>query len=185
MTVPADKFDHYRNYLRFLARTQMPVHLRARMDASDLVQQSLLQACEAADDFRGSSDAELMAWLRKILAGVVSHTIRDQHRERRDVFREQAIQQNLDQSSVYLASAFVADDAGPSAVVRKEELARDIAELVEQLPETQRDAIILHYWQEVPLKQVGELLGKSPAAIASLLQRGLATLRDQAGKLEQ
>ena len=86
---------------------------------------------------------------------------------------------------MYLASAFVADDAEPSAVVRKEELARDIAELVEQLPETQRDAIILHYWQEVPLKQVGELLGKSPAAIASLLQRGLATLRDQAGKLEQ
>jgi RNA polymerase sigma-70 factor (ECF subfamily) len=65
-------------------------------------------------------------------------------------------------------------------MIEKEELARSIAELVEQLPEAQRDAVILHYWQEIPLKQLAEILDKSPAAVAGLLQRGLATLREQA-----
>jgi len=180
---PADRFEQYRNYLRFLARTQMPLHLRTRIDASDLVQQSMLQAYEAAEQFRGSSEAEMMAWLRQILAGVVSHTLRDQHRERRDIFREQAIQQHLDHSSVYLTSAFIASDTAPSMAMRREELAKQLADLVEALPESQRDAIILHYWQEVPLRQVAEILGKTPAAVASLLQRGLATLREQSGKL--
>ncbi len=183
--VTAEQFDKYRSYLRFLARTQMPVHLRARLDPSDIVQQSLLQAHQAAVEFRGTSDAEMMAWLRKILAGVVAHTIRDQHRDRRDIFKEQAIQQRLDQSSVFLASAFIASDRPASAIIADEELARGVAELVEQLPEAQRDAVILHYWQEIPLKQVAETLGKSPAAVAGLLQRGLATLREQAtGKLQ-
>jgi DNA-directed RNA polymerase specialized sigma24 family protein len=40
--------------------------------------------------------------------------------------------------------------------------------------------VILHYWQEIPLKQLAEILDKSPAAVAGLLQRGLATLREQA-----
>lgn len=183
--VTAEQFDKYRSYLRFLARTQMPVHLRARLDPSDIVQQSLLQAYQAAEEFRGSSDAEMMAWLRKILAGVVAHTIRDQHRDRRDIFKEQAIQQRLDQSSVFLASAFIASDRPASAIIAQEDLMRGVAELVEQLPEAQRDAVILHYWQEIPLKQVAETLGKSPAAVAGLLQRGLATLREQAnGKLQ-
>lgn len=173
-------FEKYRRYLQFLARTQLPNHLRNRMDPSDIVQQSLLQAHQAAGDFQGSSDGELMAWLRQIIARVIAHTIRDQHRDCRDIFKEQAIQQRLDQSSVFLANAFIAASPSPSVVVEKEELARSIAELVEQLPEAQRDAVILHYWQGVPLKQLAEILNKSPAAVAGLLQRGLATLREQA-----
>ena len=145
-----------------------------------MVQQSFLNAHQAAGNFRGQSDAELMAWLRKILAGVVAHAVRDQHRDRRDVGRECSIQQQLDQSSFLLASALVAPDRAPSAIVAQEELARSVAELVERLPDDQRDAIILHYWQESSLKQVSEILGKSPASVAGLLQRGLATLREQA-----
>ena len=180
LKITQEHFEKYRRYLQFLARTQLPNHLRSRMDPSDIVQQSLLQAHAAAGDFRGSSDGELMAWLRSIVAGVISHTIRDQHRDRRDIFKEQAIQQRLDQSSVFLAKAFIAAVPSPSVMIEKEELARSIAELVEQLPEAQRDAVILHYWQEIPLKQLAEILDKSPAAVAGLLQRGLATLREQA-----
>lgn len=175
-----EEFDMYRNYLCFLARTQMPMDLRARLDPSDLVQQSLLQAHQATEQFRGSSHAELMAWLRQILASVVSRALRDQHRDRRDIFREQTIQDRMDQSSILLTSAFVVTGHSPSTAAAQNELQRQIAELVEQLPEAQRDAVILHYWQEIPLKQVSEMLEKSPAAVAGLLQRGLSTLRQKA-----
>ncbi len=180
MNISEQQFERYRNYLRFLARTQLPTHLRARMDPSDIVQQSMLQAHQAAEDFRGTSEAELMAWLRAILAGVVAHTIRDQHRGVRDVYKEQSIQQQLDQSSSFLANALISPLQSPSVALRQEELARSVAELVEELPDAQRDAIVLHYWQQLPLKQVAETLGKSPAAVAGLLQRGLTTLREKA-----
>lgn len=180
MTISEQQFERYRNYLKFLARTQLPTHLRARLDPSDIVQQSMLQAHQAADDFRGNSDAELMAWLRTILAGVVSHTVRDQHRGVRDVFKEHNIQQQLDQSSLFLANALISPLKTPSVVMHQEEVARNVADLVEELPDAQRDAIVLHYWQQLPLKQVAETLGKSPAAVAGLLQRGLATLREKA-----
>ncbi len=180
--ISEEQIEKNRRYLQFLARTQLPNHLRNRVDPSDIVQQSMLQAHQAAGDFRGSSEGELMAWLRKIAAGVIAHTIRDQHRDRRDIFREQAIQQRLDQSSVFLANAFMATAPSPSAKIEKEELARSVAELVEQLPEMQRDAVILHYWQGTPLRELAEILNKSPSAVAGLLQRGLATLREQAGR---
>ena len=184
MKISEQQFERYRNYLRFLARTQLPTHLRARLDPSDIVQQSMLQAHQAADDFRGNSDAELMAWLRTILAGVVAHAVRDQHRGVRDVFKEQNIQQQLDQSSLFLANALISPLKTPSVVMHQEEVARSVADLVEELPDAQRDAIVLHYWQQLPLKQVAETLGKSPAAVAGLLQRGLATLREKAeGKI--
>ena len=150
------------------------------MDPSDIVQQSMLQAHQAADDFRGTSEAELMAWLRTILAGVVAHAVRDKHRGVRDVYKEQSIQQQLDQSSLFLANALISPLQSPSVALRQEELARSVAELVEELPDAQRDAIVLHYWQQLPLKQVAETLGKSPAAVAGLLQRGLTTLREKA-----
>ena len=184
VNISEEQFARYRNYLRFLARTQLPIHLRARLDPSDIVQQSMLQAHEAAEDFRGNSDAELMAWLRAILGGVVAHAIRDQHRGVRDVYKEHSIQQQLDQSSLFLANALISPVQAPSVAMRQEELARSVAELVEELPDAQRDAIVLHYWQQLPLKQVAETLGKSPAAVAGLLQRGLATLREKAeGKI--
>jgi len=180
VNISEEQFERYRNYLRFLARTQLPPHLRARLDPSDIVQQSMLQAHEAAEAFRGNSEAELMAWLRAILGGVVAHAIRDQHRGVRDVYKEHSIQQQLDQSSMLLANALISPVQAPSVAMRQEELARSVAELVEELPDAQRDAIVLHYWQQLPLKQVAETLGKSPAAVAGLLQRGLATLREKA-----
>jgi len=93
-----------------------------RLDLSDIVQQSMFQTHQAADDFRGNSDAELMAWLRTILAGVVAHAVRDQHRGVRDVFKEQNIQQQLDQSSLFLANALTSPIKTPSVVMHQEGL---------------------------------------------------------------
>jgi DNA-directed RNA polymerase specialized sigma24 family protein len=79
----------YRPWLALLARLQVGPKLRAKFDPSDIVQQNLLEACQALPNFRGHSEPEFHAWLRQILAHVLAHAWRHyQQTGRRDVSRE-------------------------------------------------------------------------------------------------
>src|SRR5215472_14989414 len=83
----------YRNYLYLLARTQIDLHLRARCNPSDLVQETFLQACRRFDQFRGCTEKEWLGWLRRILlrevAGLVERQLQAQKRDaRREVSLE-------------------------------------------------------------------------------------------------
>ena len=57
-----------RSYLGFVARAQVESWLKVKVDASDLVQQTMLEAHRDFDRFEGQSEQEWLAWLRKILA---------------------------------------------------------------------------------------------------------------------
>src|SRR3712207_3516689 len=61
-------FAAVRNYLHLIARNQVESWLKAKADASDLVQQTMLEAYRDFAQFRGSTEAEWLAWLRRILA---------------------------------------------------------------------------------------------------------------------
>ena len=60
----ANRIDDFRSYLNLMARMQLDRRLQSKMDASDIVQQTMLQAHRAQANFRGSSDRQLAAWLR-------------------------------------------------------------------------------------------------------------------------
>src|SRR5437660_12155487 len=68
----------YRNYLHLLARTQIDLHLQARANPSDLVQETFLQACRNFQQFRGQSEKELLGWLRKILVHNLARLVETQ-----------------------------------------------------------------------------------------------------------
>ena len=175
--------DH-RSYLRFLARLQLGPKMRTKVDESDVVQQTMLQAHKARDQFRGGTSNELAAWLRQILARNLAHLFRDQHREKRDIAREQSLQASLDQSSVKLESWLAAEQSSPSHKAVSAEQALRLADAVESLPEDQRDAVVLHYWQGLTLAEVGEELDRSAASVAGLVHRGVRKLREALMDLE-
>src|SRR6516164_8308457 len=81
--------QRYADWLRLLARLQIDRGLQAKLDASDVAQQALLEACRALPQFRGTTEAELIAWLRAILAHVLGDAFRRYHAtQARDLARE-------------------------------------------------------------------------------------------------
>jgi RNA polymerase sigma-70 factor (ECF subfamily) len=173
---PAD-LERYRAYLRLLARVQLPARLLAKVDPSDVVQEALLKAFQHLDQFRGGSDGELAGWLRSILAHTLTNAARDLGREKRDAGREVPLEDALAESSARIEAWLAADQSSPSqAAVRNENLLR-LAVAVEALPDAQREAVTLHHLGQWTLDQVAEHMGRTPAAVAGLIKRGLRQVR--------
>jgi RNA polymerase sigma-70 factor (ECF subfamily) len=169
----------FRDYLRLLARLQIDRRYQGKLDPSDVVQQTLLKAYQARGQFRGQTVAEQAAWLRQILARTLANAIRDLGRAKRDVGLERSLEASLGGSSARLEAWLAADQAPPSAEAeRKEQLLR-LAEQLAALPVPQREALLLRHCEGWSLEEIGRHLGRSRAAVASLLRRGLKQLRRQ------
>jgi RNA polymerase sigma-70 factor (ECF subfamily) len=173
----AGRLERFRDYLRLLARLQLDPRLRGKIDPSNVVQQTFLQAHRVWHQFRGRGDAELAGWLRQILARNLAHAVRDFGRARRDVGLERSLEAALESSSLRLEAWLVTDQPSPSEQADRNEQLLRLAEALEDLPDAQQHALVLHYWQGQPVAEVARRLGRSPAAVAGLLKRGLRRLR--------
>ena len=178
---PDSGIEQFRSYLRVLARMQLPKQVQARLDASDIVQLTMLQAHNAADDFRGTTKAEKAAWLRQILARNLAHSMRDNRRQKRDVTRERDVEASMNASSARLADWLAAEQTSPSQKAVFNERVLHLAAALEELPAAQREAIDLHYWHGLQLAEVANQMERSSAAVAGLLHRGLKALRGHLG----
>jgi RNA polymerase sigma-70 factor, ECF subfamily len=172
-----ESLERFRPYLRLLARMHADPALRGKLDPSDVVQQTLLHAYRGLDGFRGRSDGELAAWLRQILARNLAHAVRDLARARRDVGRECSLEAALDDSAARLDAFLAADQSSPSQRAQRNEEALRLAEALEHLPEAQREALVLQHWHAWSVKEIAAQTGRTPAAVAGLIKRGLKQLR--------
>ncbi len=171
-------FQQYRAYLYLLARSHIGPRHQARLDPSDIVQQSLLDAHRKQGQFRGSSEAERMAWLKQILANNLADAVRGLTRAKRDIARERSLDEQVGDSFSRVDGWLADVQASPSQqAVRSEELL-GMADALANLPLAQREAIVLHHLQGLPLAEVGKQIDKTPAAVAGLLHRGLRRLRE-------
>jgi RNA polymerase sigma-70 factor, ECF subfamily len=171
-----DRLEKYRGYLMFLARSHLGERYQGKLDASDIVQQSLLRAHEARQQFQGQSEGEWMAWLRQILVRTVSQTTRDLHAQKRDINRERAIEDAIESSSIRLGQFLAADSLSPSQNMMQAERVLSLAAAIEALPEDQRQVILLKYWQGLSLQELAAAMGRSLPAVAGLLHRATKKL---------
>jgi RNA polymerase sigma-70 factor (ECF subfamily) len=169
--------ERFRSYLLLLARIKLDRKVRGKLDASDVVQQTLLEAHEAMESFRGDDTAAQAAWLRQILARNLANAVRDLTRAKRDVRKDRALQMDLDASASQLQGWLAADQSSPSQKLERHDRALRLAEALAQLPEAQRDAVVLRHFQGLPLADIAEQLDCTTAAVTGLLHRGLKNLR--------
>jgi RNA polymerase sigma-70 factor (ECF subfamily) len=172
----------YRGYLGLLARLQIGQRLQGKVDAADLVQDTFLEAHRHFAEFRGTVEAELVCWLRQILAGVVANLVRRYYgTQRRDVRLEQEVADELDRSSRFLDQSLVAPQSTPSQRAARREQAVLLAEALGRLPEDYREVIILHHLEELPFPEVARRLGRTVDSVKNVWARALAQLRRSLG----
>ena len=170
--------EDYRDYLLLLARVQLGARPRAKLDASDVVQQAILHAHQRRAQFRGGTEGEWLAWLRAILANALAAASRRFGAQARDPGRERSLEAELDRSASRLEGLLAADQTSPSeGAVRGEELLR-LAHALAGLLEDQRRVVELHYLKGLPVAEVAEKIGRTRPATVGLLFRGLKRLRE-------
>jgi RNA polymerase sigma-70 factor (ECF subfamily) len=170
-------FQRYRGFLRVLARAAIGQRWDRRFDASDLVQETLLDAHRHRGQLRGQSPGEIAAWLRIILERNIAQAMRDHRRERRDLRRELSLDAILDQSSNRLAACLGGGGSTASRKAQRQELAVQVGEALIELPRAQQDAIIGLYIEGLPIDEVARRLERTPTAVTMLVRRGLQKLR--------
>jgi RNA polymerase sigma-70 factor, ECF subfamily len=175
---PGRSIEDYRDYLLLLVRLQLGSGLRAKLDASDVVQQAILHAHERQTQFRGSTEGEWLAWLRAILANALAAASRRLRTQARDPSRERSLDAELEHSAARIESLLAADQTSPSErVVRGEEMVR-LAQAIALLPEDQRRVVELHYLKGLTVADVAAQIGRTRPAAVGLLFRGLKRLRE-------
>lgn len=168
----------YRDYLRVLARLSLSTRLRGKIDASDVVQQTILLAHARRGQFRGVTEAEWLGWLRAILTNTLAGARREFETAARDLGRERSLESELEQSSARLESLLATNLSSPcDRAVRAEELLR-LAWALGQLPEEQRRVVELHHLKGLPVAEVATEIGRTRPAVVGLLFRGLKRLRE-------
>jgi RNA polymerase sigma-70 factor (ECF subfamily) len=175
---PEPALERFRPYLLLLARLYAGDRHRSKFDASDIVQQTLLEAHRKRDQFRGATEAELAAWLRQVLACELADALRGLGRAKRDARRERAIEEALGEVSSRLEGWPAADQSSPSErAVHNEQLVR-LAEALLHLPDDQRRAVELKHLQGRSVSEIAAALGKTETAVGGLLRRGMTRLRE-------
>jgi RNA polymerase sigma-70 factor (ECF subfamily) len=176
--------ERYRNYLTLLARLELGRQLQPKLDDSDLVQETFLKAHRDFAAFRGSTEAELLAWLRQILAGTLANLLRHYlGTRRRDVRLERRLADELEASSQQLDRGLPAPHSSPSQRAARREQAVLLADALGQLPADYREVIILRYLQGLPLADVAGRLNRTVDSVKKLWTRALVQLRRTLGEL--
>jgi RNA polymerase sigma-70 factor (ECF subfamily) len=166
-------------WLRLLARVQLDSRFAAKFDASDVVQQTLLEAVKAFPQFRGSTEAELTAWLRQILAHALAHEIRRYHgTAKRDITQEVSLEAELAQSSQRLGALLAESGPSPSQQAARCELDVLLADILARLPEDYRDVIVWRHLEGLSHDEIAQRMNRSPGAVRMLWVRALAALRN-------
>jgi RNA polymerase sigma-70 factor (ECF subfamily) len=182
--------EAYRAYLAIWARVclRKAGHVQSKLDASDLVQEALLQAHMALNNFRGTSEREFTAWLREILQNKLWDQKKYFERGKRDVKREEALYQSLRESSLHFGRGLeniAAEQTTPTDHVASHEKARLLAEALAALPEDQRIALELRHLDSQSLQEIAKFMNKTTASVAGLLRRGLVAMRQGLKDLEK
>src|SRR5271165_686716 len=172
----------YRSYLGLLARLQIGRRLQGKVDAADLVQDTFLEAHRHFPEFRGVSEAELVSWLRQILAGLLGNLVRRYlGAKRRDVRLERELVDELDRSSRVLDQNLAAPQSTPSQRAARREQAVLLADALGQLPDDYREVLILHHLEGLTFPEVARRMGRTVDSVKNVWARALAKLQRSLG----
>jgi RNA polymerase sigma-70 factor (ECF subfamily) len=153
--------------------------VQARADASDVVQQAFLEAHRSFERFRGEGEPEWLGWLERILRRALARLIRNHTAlKKRDARRERPLEGDGSEGAGLQVPG---TGSSPSQRIMRDEERQRLEKALAALPEDQREAVRLRHLQGEALLEIARRMGRSPAATAGLIKRGMQALREQLG----
>jgi RNA polymerase sigma-70 factor (ECF subfamily) len=168
-------FARHRDFLRLVVQLRMSPRLRARVDPSDVVQEAQIDAFRRLRDFLDRRPMPFRLWLRKTVRERLLKAHR-QHLEagRRAAWREVPLP---DQSSILLAERLLAGGSGPGRRLDRSETAQLVRRAVAELPEADREVLLMRNFEGLSNQEVAYLLGLDAATASKRHGRALLRLR--------
>src|SRR5262249_40168187 len=154
--------ERFRSYLRVLAELQLGHGGHAKIDPSDIVQQTLLEAHRDREQFRGGNEAEMAAWLRRLLACNLADAVRLLGRAKPDAAREQSLEAAIEASSGRLEAWLAAEQSSPSERADRNGALLRLMDALGRLAEANRQAVVLRHLQGLSLAEISARMGRTP-----------------------
>jgi RNA polymerase sigma-70 factor (ECF subfamily) len=158
-----------------VANRELDADLQAKVGPSDLVQDSLLEAQRDFGQFHGTTEADVLAWLRRILLHNVAN-VRDRYRatRKRDVGREVPLHGLLSGPD---AEDLAAAEPSPSKRAAAREHRDQLEQALSQLPEHYREALRLRHQESCSFEEIGRRTGRSAEAARKVWARAVERLK--------
>jgi RNA polymerase sigma-70 factor (ECF subfamily) len=168
---------HLRRYLLLVANQELSPALRRKVGPSDLVQETFVQLQHNLGQFRGGTEQELRAWVRKILINGIHDVERRYRAGVRDVQREQPLAG--DSVAGILPSEPQTETPGPRSNAIQRERSEDLQRAISRLPDEYREVLRLRTWERLSFAEVGQRMNRSPDAVRMLWKRAVQRLQEQ------
>jgi RNA polymerase sigma-70 factor (ECF subfamily) len=161
-------FEACRRYLLSVAHQQLNADLQAKGGASDLVQETFLEAQSSFERFQGNSEVELRAWLRQLL-----HHRAAKFRRRYRTTQKRRLARETTLTAASQPAIPSGDPASPSAMLMAHEQAQRLREALERLSDDYRRVITLRYVEQRSFEEIGRLMQRTPNAARMLWLRAI------------
>lgn len=176
--------ERFRPVLVTIAEAMISPAYRGDIEASDLVQQTLLEAHAGAGVLAPLDEGPFFGWLRKALQNNLLDAVKHLNTQKHHVSRR-VRESELEESFARLEQALVGDETSPSQMASRNEQIATMLSSLQELPDKQRMAIIMKHLQGLSLKEVAASLDLTEAATAGLLHRGRQSLVQRMGKWDE
>jgi RNA polymerase sigma-70 factor (ECF subfamily) len=172
-------FARHRDRLRRMIYTWLDGRVRARVDPSDVVQETLVEAHRQLPKYLPTRPLAFYPWLRGIAAQRLDKVHRQHLRaQRRSVTREEPLGGSPSRESIFdLADKLIATSASPSQHAQREEMRRRTRAALAELAERDREFLILRYVEQLSMREIAEITGATEAAVKMRHVRALERLR--------
>ena len=166
----------YRPYLRLVAGQRLPRIVQQRVDASDIVQQTLVDAVRGLPEFRGQTEPEFTAWMMKLLERNLLMSVRTNTLGKRDIRLEQNWTDGSG-SAVLFWQTFATSQSSPTSGMIRGEAGVQLSLALEKLPDDQRMAVEMRYIRQQTLKEISDEMGRTVGSVTGPIRRGVEARR--------